>query len=178
MFFFLHPLWWTILLGIVVWAGISGLSELIEHLLRPFWFSESLLKTQVLFSWSAFVSDLVFFLLQLLILFPCSGHLVFGLLCVFIRILSRLRATWKRRQKDCKLCKWQVSPGRQHLLDTTELMHIRIHRDCDSSHKICTGSNQTTSQHWDVNFFPFDFSRQAFSVKQSWLSWISLCRPG
>lgn len=38
-------------------------------------------------------------------------------------------------------------PRKQGLQDTTEQMHIKIHRDCGSMHRVCTGSSQTGSQH-------------------------------
>lgn len=48
-FFSLHQLWVIVFLGIVVWAGICALSEFVEQLARPFWLSESPLKSQVSF---------------------------------------------------------------------------------------------------------------------------------
>lgn len=38
-------------------------------------------------------------------------------------------------------------PRKQHLSNTTELMHIWTQRDCDSMHKTSTSSNQTKYQH-------------------------------
>lgn len=119
--FFLRHLWRTVLLGTLVEAGICGLSEVVDHLCRPPGFQRLhwklrcyLIGVPLQMTWSLF-------LLQLLISFPCSEQLVFGLLHVFIRILSRPGAAWKRRRKDSKCQGGWMTPGKQHLPNMTLL---------------------------------------------------------
>lgn len=66
-------------------------------------------------------------------------------------------------------------PGRLPLPDTRGLVHMRTHRDCDSTHNTCTGSNQTKSQHY-VPFFDLPYSAVliATRITPSSVSWESL----
>ena len=46
---------------------------------------------------------------------------------------------WKRRQKDCKSQRWWILPRKQSLSDTTGLIPMWTHRDCQSMHKTWPG---------------------------------------
>lgn len=52
MFFFLHQLKHTVLLGLWVWVCSCGLSELHKYHSTPFWLSMFLLRNQLLFWWA------------------------------------------------------------------------------------------------------------------------------
>lgn len=54
-----------------------------------------------------------------------------------------------RKQEDCRSPQGWMTPGKQHLPDTTGPRPIWPHRDCGGMHRACTGSSQMVSQDWE-----------------------------
>lgn len=81
---FLHLLWLKVLLGIIVWSGICGLLEYVDHPFKPFLLLEYPWKSQMLFNRFPFeylfglfpFQFLMFFLLFLLCMFVSSIYYV------------------------------------------------------------------------------------------------------
>lgn len=71
-------------------------------------------------------------------------------LVVFIKPFPQASGKYAEdRQKDCKSQRWCITPWREHLPDTTGLLHISTHRDVTAHSRTTQVQTRQESQHKD-----------------------------
>ena len=82
---------------------------------------------------------------------------------------SRLRDIWGRRDRKIVRVRRWMTPKKQQHSNIIIVIHIWTHRDCDSTHRLCTGSSQTVSQQWKEEVdMEFPQSKKLFAIETCW----------